>query len=130
MPNGRIVVDILPSRHAREKCVHHHQLFRLCGKLSRVSVSNHQSDVVSHDSRLINPQGFHQRVNAGAGFLHVETIFWDRGVADSRQVGSDYSEPFGEQWKEWPPHARGFGVTMNQYDRWTFPRRQIVKLKA
>src|SRR2546423_14913437 len=74
MPNGRIVVNGLPSFHPRQKRIHHHELLCFCGELRGVSIRNHQSDVVSDNPCLLHTQRFCERVNADRRGLHIQTV--------------------------------------------------------
>ena len=63
MPQTWRIVDALPSGDAGKKRIHHHQLLRRRRKLRRVRVRNHQSNIVTDNSRLLDPERMHKRVN-------------------------------------------------------------------
>ena len=79
-----MVVDRLPSINAREKRVHQHQLFDFVRKLRRISVCDHQSDVVADNDRAVDAEALHERMHPGRSVLHVKAVSRNVRVANTR----------------------------------------------
>src|SRR5205807_5432593 len=56
MPDIWRIVDRLPSGDTGEKRIHHHQLLRFRWELRGIRVRYHQSNIVTDNSRLLDPE--------------------------------------------------------------------------
>ena len=130
VPDRRIVVDRLPAFDAGQKRVHEHQPVDVVWELRGVRVGDHQSDVVSDDGRLVHTEAFHERMQAGGGVCHVQAIGWNGGSTDPGQIGCNHRVRRRQARYQWPPHARRFGVAVQEYDGWTAARGQILQRRS
>ena len=74
VPTSRIVVDRLPSRYARQECIHQYELLHLRRKLGGVGIGDHQPDVMSHYDCFGDTQAPDERMDANRGMRHVEPV--------------------------------------------------------
>src|SRR5215813_12061472 len=88
VPKVRAVIGKFPSRHARDKGIHHNEFLDFSRKLRGISVSHHQADVVPDHSRFRNAEGVSKRMNSDSGRLHVETVLGNIGFAYAGRSGA------------------------------------------
>src|SRR5579871_527713 len=130
VPYGGVVVNRLPTLYAGKESIHQDELRHLGRKLCSVGVSNHETDVMSHDLRLLHAERLSKVVNTDGGILHVKTVGRDVRVSYPGQVWCDYGKPLGQNGDDRLPHQRGLGVTMQQYERCAVPGPHVVQLGA
>ena len=56
VPDAGVVINALPSGNAWEKRIHHYELFYFGRELRGVRIGDHQPDIVSDNSRLLNTE--------------------------------------------------------------------------
>ena len=127
VPHIRVVVGELPAGNAGKKSIHYHELFYFTRELGSISISDHQTDVVSHNAHFGHTERLCQRMNSNGRCLHVEAILRNRGVADSRQVGCDDCEPIRELRNERTPHVGRLRISMQKNDVGTVPGQQVLE---
>src|SRR5260221_6159224 len=130
VPDSRIIVYGVPLAYAGKKGVHHHKLRCLRGKLRGIGISDHQTDIVSHDLCFLDSERARQRMNSDWGSLHVQTVSRNRRVADAGQIGCDHGKSLGQQRHDGSPHERGLRIPVQQYEGGTLPCLQEVQLDA
>src|SRR5260370_12558392 len=54
MPEAGVIVDGLPSTHARQKGIHDDQLFHFSRKLRRIPASNHPTNIMPNHPTFLN----------------------------------------------------------------------------
>src|SRR5258706_13739434 len=64
MPYAGVVVDALPTSHARKESIHQHKLRNLRRKLRGVGIGDHQANVVSHYLGFLHAQRLGEIMNA------------------------------------------------------------------
>src|ERR1700682_1585216 len=117
MPDGRIVIHTFPTGYAWEKSIHHDELFRLRRKLRGIRIRNHESDVVTDDSRFLDAQGLGKCVNSDSRGLHVQTVRWNLRITDPGKVRRNHGKSLGEERHDWFPHAGRLRITVQQDHR-------------
>ncbi len=78
------------------------------------------------DGRLVHAEASHERMHAGGSVCHVQAVGWNGGSTDPRQIGCNHGVRRRQARYQWPPHARRFGVAVQEYDGWTAARGQIL----
>src|SRR5580704_7585382 len=74
MPNAGVVVNWLPTTHARQESIHQDELRHLRRKLGSIGIGDHKTDVMPNDFCFLNAKRFGQRMNTDGGTLHVQTV--------------------------------------------------------
>jgi hypothetical protein len=84
---------------------------------------------VPDDSRLLNLEGLGQGVDADGCVFHVQAIFRNIGITNARQIRRNHGKFLGQKWNDWPPHARGLGVAVQQDYGRTVTGSEVVQLE-
>jgi len=56
--------------------------------LGGVGIGDHQADVVTDDASFFDAERLGERVDAGGGGFHVETVGGNAGIADAGRSGA------------------------------------------
>jgi hypothetical protein len=117
----------LPIANAREKSIHQDNPNYFGRVLRGVSVGDHQSDVVTDNSRAPKSERRCEGMNVLRHRLLVVAAIWFGRLTESAQVWRDNRSGLRQFNHQRPPHPTGFGIAMQQNHRIAVSGDQIVK---
>src|ERR1700748_3388120 len=118
MPEPRVVVNLLPHiADARNRRFKKSKLVNLVRILRRVSVGDHQADVVTDQINALIAEALDEFVNVSGSRLLVVDRRGPRRVAEAAQVWGDDGVVSAEFFKERNPHPRSVAKAVEQYER-------------
>ncbi len=108
--------DLLPVADARQERVHQRNALDFVRVLRRVSVRDHQADIVTDDLHLAIAELLDHRVNVLRESLLVVAGFRHRRLAGTGKIRREHDAAVVQLFHQRQPHMARFGIAVQQDD--------------